>query len=98
MGKGQMWNSVNQWLQIDADIQIFEKYMTLSLTQELQENVQNRNENCSGFRHNTKAAAGGGAIAKQNRSEICSGFCTWYLSSNRRWGHQQNKTVGKPRL
>ena len=39
MGKGQMWNSVNQWLQIDADIQIFWKYMTLSLTQELQENV-----------------------------------------------------------
>lgn len=39
MGKGQMWNSVNQWLQIDADIQIFGKYMTLSLTQELQENV-----------------------------------------------------------
>lgn len=60
MGKGQMWNSVNQWLQIDADIQIFGKYMTLSLTQELQENVNIKfclgdlNSNKSSIQHDSR--------------------------------------------
>ena len=60
MGKGQMWNSVNQWLQIDADIQIFGKYMTLSLTQELQENVNIKfclgdlNSNMSSIQHDSR--------------------------------------------